>query len=101
MQVDVEKVLADKAPKLAKKLPRFLINYLKKIVHQDEINHIMASYGEMQPYEFIHNALEFMGVSWYIKGMDKLPKEGRYLFASNHPFGGMDGIILASEINAH
>ena len=64
MQVDVEKVLADKAPKLAKKLPRFLINYLKKIVHQDEINHIMASYGEMKPYEFIHNALEFMGVSW-------------------------------------
>lgn len=101
MQVDVEKVLADKAPKLAKKLPRFLINYLKKIVHQDEINHIMASYGEMKPYEFIHNALEFMGVSWHIKGMDKLPKEGRYLFASNHPFGGMDGIILASEIIAH
>ena len=101
MQVDVEKVLANKAPKLAKKLPRFLINYLKKIVHQDEINQIMASYGEMQPYEFIHNALEFMGVSWHIKGMDKLPKEGHYLFASNHPFGGMDGIILASEVIAH
>ena len=101
MQVDVEKVLANKAPKLAKKLPRFLINYLKKIVHQDEINQNMASYGEMQPYEFIHNALEFMGVSWHIKGMDKLPKEGHYLFASNHPFGGMDGIILASEVIAH
>ncbi|MBP3383718.1 MAG: acyltransferase [Tidjanibacter sp.] len=101
MQVDVEKVLADKAPKLAKKLPRFLINCLKKIVHQDEINQIMASYGEMKPYEFIHNALEFMGVSWHIKGMDKLPKDGRYLFASNHPFGGMDGIILASEVIAH
>lgn len=101
MQVDVEKVLADKAPKLAKKLPRFLIRYLKKIVHQDEINHIMGHYGQMEPYEFIHNALEFMGVSWHIVGMENIPKDGRYLFASNHPFGGMDGIILASEVIAH
>lgn len=101
MHVDVEKVLADKAPKLAKKLPRFLIRYLKKIVHQDEINHIMGHYGQMEPYEFIHNALEFMGVSWHIVGMENIPKDGRYLFASNHPFGGMDGIILASEVIAH
>lgn len=101
MQIDVEKVLASKAPKLAKKLPRFLIRYLKKIIHQQEINDILAKHGELPPFEFIRAALSDMGVTWRVEGMERVPKEGRYLFASNHPFGGMDGVILAQEIEKH
>ena len=36
--LDVEKVLFSKNPALAKIVPRFLINYLKRIVHQDDLN---------------------------------------------------------------
>ncbi len=101
MQIDIEKVLASKAPKLAKKLPRFLIRYLIKIVHQQEINEILAKHGEKAPFEFIRAALGDMGVTWTVEGMERVPKEGRYIFASNHPFGGMDGVILAQEIEKH
>lgn len=101
MQIDIEKVLATKAPKLAKKLPRFLIRYLIKIVHQQEINEILAKHGERPPFEFIRAALSDMGVTWRVEGMERVPKEGRYIFASNHPFGGMDGVILAQEIEKH
>lgn len=101
MQIDVEKVLASKAPKLAKKLPRFLIRYLKKIVHQEELNQILATHGELPPVEFIRAALKDMGVTWRVEGMERVPKEGRYIFASNHPFGGMDGVIIGSEIHKH
>lgn len=101
MQIDIEQVLASKAPKLAKKLPRFLIRYLIKIVHQDEINQILAKHGHLPSFEFIRAALGDMGVTWKVEGMERLPKEGRYLFASNHPFGGMDGVILAQEIEKH
>lgn len=101
MQVDVEKVLQSKAPKLAKKVPRFLLRYLVKIVHQEEINQILAKHGELPPIEFIRSALTDMGVTWTVEGMERLPKEGRYIFASNHPFGGMDGVILAHEIATH
>jgi len=38
LKIDVEKVIDNKNPKLRKKLPKFLINYLKKIVHQEELN---------------------------------------------------------------
>lgn len=101
MQIDIEKVLASKAPKLAKKLPRFLVRYLIKIVHQQEINEILAKHGELPPFEFIRAALSDMGVSWTVEGMERVPREGRYIFASNHPFGGMDGVILAQEIERH
>ena len=36
--IDVEQVFATKDAKLLKRIPKFLIRYLKKIVHQDEIN---------------------------------------------------------------
>ena len=101
MQIDVEKVLASKAPQLAKRLPRFIIRYLKKIIHQEEINQILDKHGDLPPVEFIRSALGDMGVTWRVEGMERIPREERYLFASNHPFGGMDGVILAQEIAAH
>lgn len=101
MQIDVEKVLASKAPKLAKRLPRFIIRYLKKIIHQEELNQILDKHGDLPPVEFIRSALGDMGVTWRVEGMERIPREERYLFASNHPFGGMDGVILAQEIAAH
>ena len=36
--IDVDKILRTKAPKHYKYIPKFVISYLKKIVHQDEIN---------------------------------------------------------------
>lgn len=101
MKIDVEKVLQQKAPKIAKRVPRFLIRFLKKLVHQDELNHILGQFGHLPPVEFIRESLGFMGVTWKVEGMNKIPKEGRYVFASNHPFGGMDGVILAQEVAGH
>ena len=36
--IDIDKILRAKAPKRYKYIPKFLISYLKKIVHQEEIN---------------------------------------------------------------
>ena len=100
MQIDIEKVLASKAPKLAKKLPRFLLRYLMRIVHQEEINQILAKHGELPPIEFIRAALSDMGVTYTVHGMENVPTEGRYIFASNHPFGGMDGLMVAERVSS-
>ena len=99
--IDIEKVLESKAPGLARKLPRFVIKYLKRIVHEDDLNHIIPTYFHLPPYEFIKGALGYMGVSYHATGLDKIDPNGRYLFASNHPFGGMDGMMLAELISTH
>jgi putative hemolysin len=46
----------------------------------------------------VNSLLKHLNVTYTNYGLDKLPKEGRYLFVSNHPLGGFDGVILMSAI---
>ena len=97
LQVDLDKVIADKNPRLARLLPRFLKSYLKRIIHQDEINHVLRSFSHQTPVEFIRSTLSYMEISYRAVGLEQLPMQGRYLFVSNHPFGGMDGMMLCDQ----
>ena len=38
LQIDIEKIIGEKAPKFANKIPRFVFKYFKKLLHQDDIN---------------------------------------------------------------
>ena len=33
-----------------------------------------------------------------MKGLENLSKKGRFLFASNHPLGGLDGLAFIHEV---
>lgn len=92
--IDLEKVIAGKSPRLLKALPRFIIRYLKRIIHQDEMNEFLALKGHKQGVELIDEALRFMEVTYTVEGIENIDLNGRYLFASNHPLGGLDGMIL-------
>ena len=71
---------------------------MKRTVHQDEINYLLSEYGALPPNQFIQACFKFWGVTYSVEGMERLDPHGRYLFASNHPFGGMDGMMLADEL---
>lgn len=92
--IDIDNVIASKSPKLQKALPRFIVRYLKRIIHQDEINEVLAKHGDKQGVDFIEEALKQMQVTYSVEGLENLEPDGRYLFASNHPLGGLDGMIL-------
>jgi len=43
--------------------------------------------------DFIEAAFKYLKMSVSIEGKENLPpKDGRYIFACNHPLGGLDGI---------
>lgn len=92
--IDIDKVIASKSPRLQRALPRFVIRYLKRIIHQDEINEVLQKHGHKQGVDFIDEALKVMQVTYSVRGIENLKSDGRYLFASNHPLGGLDGMIL-------
>ncbi len=92
--VDLEKVLAEKSPFLKKLLPGFVIRYLKRIVHEDNVNMYLQDHGHLSGIEFIEAVLNEMNTKLDISGIDNIPKEGRYIIASNHPLGGLDGLAL-------
>ncbi|MDE7305255.1 MAG: acyltransferase [Alistipes sp.] len=97
-QIDIGNVLQQKAPKLARRIPRPAIEWLRRTVHEADINHILASYWELPPQEFIRACFREWEVTYSASGLEKLDPAGRYLFVANHPFGGMDGMMLADKL---
>ncbi len=97
-EIDVGAVLAAKAPRIARLLPRWAVEWLRRTVREREINHILRSYSTLPPRDFIRACFREWGVTYSSEGLERLDPAGRYLFASNHPFGGMDGMMLADEL---
>jgi len=101
LQLDVDTILADKNPKIHRVLPHFVKRYLKRIVHQDDINEILRNFSELRGAAFNDAALGFMGIRYRAHGVENLPKGGRNIFVSNHPLGGLDGMVFMSELSKH
>lgn len=95
IQIDIDAILAAKAGKKARFVPRFLVSYLKKIVHQDEVNEFLRLNHDKKDLEFIGEFMKYFNNSFDIKGLENLPEDGRFTFVSNHPLGAQDGLGLA------
>ncbi len=96
--IDVEKLIGDKNPKLIKWLPRFLINYLKKIIHQEEVNQFIADHGAEDSFTFTRSLSNKFNLNVTITGLENLPKDGGAIAVSNHPLGGLDAMALLPKI---
>jgi putative hemolysin len=92
--VDVKKVIGNKNPRLLKMMPGFIIRYLKRTIHQDEINEFIRAYGHYYGLEFANKIIEAFGINVVATGTDNIPVDGRYIISANHPLGGLDGIAL-------
>jgi len=91
--IDVEKVMKSRS-KILSMMPRFVINYIKRIVHQDEINEKLSRYGHLQGLEFISEVIKDFKVKIKLIGLENLPESGRFIFFANHPLGGFDGMVI-------
>jgi len=95
--VDVDEVLRSKAGDKARYVPRFVVAWLKRIIHQDEINEFLRREGDRQGVPWLDDCVEFLDMRLEIVGEENLPAPGdgrRYTFVSNHPLGGADGVAL-------
>lgn len=99
LQFDIRTVLKQKAPKAH--VPGFLIRYLERIAHIKQMNAFLRKYPDVKNYDFIRLVLdEELGCSASIDGIENIPTDGKPLiFASNHPLGGLDGMIIAQMIH--
>lgn len=97
--IDIDKVLQEKAPD--KHIPKFVRNYLKRIVHQDELNEFLKVHGEEVGLPFLKHALEFLDTKLEVKGLENLPQGAPCTFVSNHPLGGQDGLALGLVLGTH
>lgn len=97
-RIDLGAILKEKAPRLVRWTPRFVINWLRRTICEADINYILEHYWELPPQEFIRACFREWQVTYSASGLEKLDPQGRYLFVANHPFGGMDGMMLADKL---
>jgi putative hemolysin len=92
--INVRNLFIDKNPKLAKYLPGFVFSFFERLIHQNEVNHIIETGQGMDGISFAQHTLNKMGVNVTCTGLENLPATGGVILASNHPLGGLDGIAF-------
>lgn len=98
----IRDVIRKKNPKLLSWMPNFLLKYLERILHEDDINQVMDHIGHLHGLDFVDALLEQeLKVKVVLEGAENIPQEGGVIFASNHPLGGLDGIAFMHAVGKH
>lgn len=96
LTIDVDKIIAAKAKGV--KVPRFIVNYLKRTIHQDDINDFIVKERNRHGIDFADDIIAKFKATVDVYGMENVPAQGRFIFASNHPMGGLDGMAFISAV---
>ena len=94
LRIDIDTILATRSRKWSALLPRFALSYLKKVVHEQELNEYLRMYGHLRGLDFLKNYLSFFQLAVRTRGAEQIEKGKRYIFAGNHPIGSHDGILI-------
>jgi putative hemolysin len=97
-KIDVDKVFENKNPKLYGFLPGFIFSYLKRILHQDEINRFLERNAHNYDFEFVKAIIEEFGIEEKIIGLENIPSSGGCVIAANHPLGALDFMAMMNAI---
>lgn len=96
--IDVEKVFSDKNPKTSKLIPGFVFSFLRKIIHEKEVNDFLYRNRDRIGLDFVDQLIMEFGADVKVSGLENISENGRYLVASNHPLGGLDGVALMQAV---
>ena len=96
--IDLRKIFEAKAPKLMKRMPNWLFRRIQRLLHEDDINRVLSTYGHLQGVEFVHAVVKDFNLNVVTQGEENLKSVERPLVASNHPLGGLDGIALIGSV---
>lgn len=99
MQIDLDAIIARRAPKAHRRLPRFLIAGVERLICQERLNRLLAANYHLKGVDFCRGILDYLNITCRVVGLENLPasdseREWRVIFASNHPLGGLDGMAL-------
>ncbi len=102
--IDLDTVLRGKMGAKAKWVPHFVVNWLKKTIHEDEVNRFLWESRDKVGVDWLEECVRYLDMTLNIEGMENLPPadDGKlYTLVSNHPLGGADGVALGAIIGRH
>lgn len=101
LQIDLDHILRSRVGGWKGKLiPRPLTAALERMVHQKELNATLDATYPSEGTAFAEALYDYLDLSLEVRGEENIPVDGRFIFASNHPLGGLDGIGLIKTLGA-
>jgi putative hemolysin len=97
--IDVDSIFKSKNPGLYRFIPRPFLKYLKRVVHQEEINSFINRHGHKQEFDFVDAIVDEFGAKIETVGEENIPATGGCIIASNHPLGGLDAMALVHVVS--
>lgn len=97
--IDIEKIIGESDAGVLNKLPKFIIKLIARIIRQKEMNRILTKYEDFTGIDFLPKMIEEFNLNVIIDGKENLPENGKCFFASNHPYGILDGLILTLTVS--
>ncbi len=97
----IREVIRKKNPQLLRWMPRFVLRYIERVVHEDDINQVMDHIGHLHGLPFVDALIDELGVIVELTGEEHIPRTGGVIFASNHPLGGLDGIAFMHALGRY
>lgn len=85
----------------ARYVPRFVVNYLKRITHIDDVNAFLWRHRDLVGTPWLEECMRYLDMKIEVEGRENLPAKDNgklYTFVSNHPLGGIDGVAIGSII---
>ncbi|WP_291864564.1 lysophospholipid acyltransferase family protein [Maribacter sp.] len=77
--------------------------FLMKVTRISSINRFYNDHKHLEGIAFLDAILEYYEIDFEIPEEDfrRLPKDGSYITISNHPLGGIDGVLLMKLLVSH
>jgi len=97
--INIREIFVKKNPGLARIMPGFAFNYIHRLLHIDFINDFIQRNGHLKGIDFVDQGVTEFNVKEHIYGFENIPESGRFIFASNHPLGGFDSLLLMKYVN--
>ena len=99
--IDLKTPFAAKNPRLARMIPDFIYSFLKGIIHIDIINGYIYKHRHKFGLPFVKAILKEFEVDSETSPLNwTFPDSGRFILASNHPLGGLDGLVLLDIVGS-
>ncbi|MFP4508518.1 MAG: NRDE family protein [Spirochaetaceae bacterium] len=96
--LDCRQAFLERAPGMAMRVPGFGFAFLRWLLCEKRVNRLVLRYADASALEFCDAVLEELEISVSVHGRHHLVETDRPVVASNHPSGGVEGLVLMREL---
>lgn len=102
--IDVEHILHSKLGARMRFVPRFVVRWLQRTLHEARVNAFLHESRHLTGVAWLEACVDYLQMELVVHGREHLPSDAegqRYTFVSNHPLGGGDGVALGALLGRH